>query len=208
MKDVLKGLAVKILSFVLLVAVLAAGGYLLYRHFTGKFLPKAEHEAITNVDLVREQLETTAELNTGSYLCTVVLTKSDSKKIKDWKIPFTEKNFAVSYDGTVKAGIKDLTQAKVEEDGDTIIVKLPEVEITGVEIDNSSFQVLDESNNIFNSVKLEDLNDAQIELKEEMTDKALDKGLLEIAKSNAELVIEGMLASPTDEYKIKVEWQK
>ena len=41
----------------------------------------------------------------------------------------------------MKAGIKDLTKA---QDGRTIIIKLPEVEITGAEIDNDSFRKLDE----------------------------------------------------------------
>ena len=42
------------------------------------------------------------------------------KKFRDWKIPFTEKSFIISYDGTVKAGIKDLTKAQVTQSGNTI----------------------------------------------------------------------------------------
>lgn len=77
-------------------------------------------------------------------MCTDVITQADSKKYKDWKIPFTEKSFIVQYDGTVKAGIKDLTKTQVSQKGETIIVRLPEVEITGIEIDNDSFEKLDE----------------------------------------------------------------
>ena len=73
-------------------------------------------------------------------MCTDVITQADSKKYKDWKIPFTEKSFIVQYDGTVKAGIKDLTKTQVSQKGETIIVRLPEVEITGIEIDNDSFE--------------------------------------------------------------------
>ena len=207
MKDIFKGVAIKILSIILVVVLLCGGGYLLYNHFVDSVLNKSEHETITNVEVVKEKLEATAELNTGSYLCTDVLTKSDSKKFKDWEIPFTEKSFIISYDGTVKAGIKDLTKAEVVENGDTIIVKLPEVEITGADIDNDSFQKLDESNNIFNPISVEDLNDAQKELKDKMIDRAVEKGVLDIAKSNAETVLGGMLASPTGEYEVKIEWQ-
>ena len=49
-----------------------------------------------------------------------------------------------------------------------IIIKLPDVEITGIEIDNDSFEKLDESNNIFNPITVEDLNDAQKDLKDKM----------------------------------------
>ena len=104
----------------------------------------------------------------------------------------------------MKAGIKDLTKA---QDGGTIIIKLPEVEITGAEIDNDSFRKLDESNNIFNPITIEDLNDAQKDLKEKMSDQAVEKGVLDIARINAETIISGMLASPTGEYDVKIEWQ-
>lgn len=205
MKDIFKGVAVKILSIIVIAALLCGGGYLLYNHFVK--VPEIEHETVNNVEMIKEKLETTAELNTGSYLCTDVLMRSDSKKINDWEIPLTEKSFIISYDGIVKAGIKDLTRAQVTEDGNTIIVKLPEVEITGAEIDNDSFEKLDESNNIFNPISVEDLNDAQKELREKMIDRAIEKGVLDIAKSNAETVISGMLESPTGNYDIKIEWQ-
>ena len=48
---------------------------------------------------------------------------------------------------------------------------------------------------------------AQKELKDKMIDRAVEKGVLDIAKSNAETVLGGMLASPTGEYEVKIEWQ-
>jgi len=140
-------------------------------------------------------------------LCTDVITQADSKKYKDWEIPFTEKSFIVQYDGTVKAGIKDLTKTQVSQKGETIIVRLPEVEIAGIEIDNDSFEKLDESNNIFNPITVEDLNKAQKNLKEEMYQRALEKGILDMAKSNAEEVLKGMLSGANGDYDIKFEWQ-
>lgn len=207
MKDIVKGMAVKILSIIVAAALLCGGGYILYQRFLSGMLDEAEHETVDNVEIVKEKLEAAAELNTGSYLCTDVLTRSDSKKFRDWEIPFTEKSFIISYDGTVKAGIKDLTKAQVTQSENTIIVKIPEVEITGAEIDNDSFEKLDESSSIFNPISVEDLNDAQKELKENMIERAMEKGILDMAKSNAETVISGMLASPTAEYDIKIEWQ-
>lgn len=111
----------------------------------------------------------------------------------------------MSYDGVVKAGIKDLTKAKITESKNTIIVRLPEVEITETSIDNDSFEKLDESNNIFNPISIEDLNEAQKELKEKMVDRAIEKGVLDIAESNAETIIAGMLENSNDDYEIKVE---
>lgn len=168
MKDILKGVATKILSIIVIIVLIVCGGYAAYNHLKEKIRIEIKHETSSNVEVIKEKLENIAELNTGSYLCTAVITQADSKKYKDWKIPFTEKSFIVQYDGTVKAGIKDLAKAQVSQKGEIIIVRLPEVEITGIEIDNDSFEKLDESNNIFNPITVEDLNKAQKNLKEEM----------------------------------------
>ena len=114
----------------------------------------------------------------------------------------------MQYDGIVKAGIRDLSEAQITQDRETIIIKLPAVEITGVEIDNESFEKLDESNSIFNPISIEDLNDAQNDLKGKMKESATEKGILDIAKSNAETVLFEMLSSFNGEYEVKIEWSQ
>ena len=117
------------------------------------------------------------------------------------------RTFTVQYDATVKAGIKDLTKADVIQKGKGIIVKLPKVEITGVSIDNDSFKKLDESNNLFNPINIEDLNNAQKDLKEKVIEQSKKKGVLKVTKNNAETLITGMLSSVNGDYKIKIEWK-
>ena len=140
MKDVFKGVAIKILSIIVIIAILGGVAYGGYRYMKTKAEANKGHETVNNIEVIKEKLASTAELNTYSYLCTDVITRADSKTFKDWKIPFTEKSFIVQYDGTVKAGISDLTKAQVTEEGEKIVVKLPEVEITSAEIDNDSFE--------------------------------------------------------------------
>lgn len=207
MKDIFKGVIIKVVSVILMIALIGAGGMFLYRHITNNVLGLNQHEKTNSIEVIKEKLKETSELNTGSYLCTTVVTKADSRKIKGWKIPLTQKSFTVSYDGTVKAGIKDLAKAKVTQHEKNVVVKLPEVEITSTEIDNNSFKMLDESNNIFNPISVEDLNDAQKELKKEMEKRAIEKGVLDLAKSNAEALIAEMLKSPIGAYDVKIEWQ-
>lgn len=81
------------------------------------------------------------------------------------------------------------------------------IEITDITIDNDSFKIMDESNNIFNSISIGDLNDAQKELKKKMKESAVEKGVLDIAKNNAETLLSEMLKSPTGDYDVKVEWK-
>ena len=206
MKGLLKR-AIKIISIIVIIAILCGVAYGGYKYFKAKTENNKGHETVDNVEVIKEILAASAELNTYSYICTNVVTKSDSKTFKEWKIPFTEKSFIVQYDGTVKVGIKDLTKTLVEQQGEKIIVKLPEVEITESEIDNDSFEKLDESNNIFNPITIEDLNEAQKDLKEKMINQAIDKGILEAAKENAEEIVGGMLKSTNGDYEIVIEWQ-
>ena len=146
-------------------------------------------------------------MNTNLTNNTNVVTKENSRTIKGWKIPLTRKSFVISYDGTVKAGIKNLTKAEVIPSEGNVVIKLPEIEITDITIDNDSFKIMDESNNIFNSISIDDLNDAQKELKKKMKESAVEKGVLDIAKNNAETLLSEMLKSSTGDYDVKVEWK-
>ncbi len=163
-----KGILKKIISIIITIAILFALGFIGYKYMKKKLTLEVSHVTVNNIEVIKEKLEKTAELNTGSYLFTDVITKSDAIKLKKtgWKIPFTEKSFIISYDGVIKAGIKNLNNAEIIEKDDKIIIKLPTVEITSVEIDNNSFKKLDENNSIFNPITVEDLNNAQKELKE------------------------------------------
>ena len=207
MKDIFKGVIIKVVSIIVIAGLIGLGGIFLYNYFTNNILGLNQHANSSNIQIVKEKLKETAELNTGSYLCTTVVTKEDSRTIKGWKIPLTRKSFVISYDGTVKAGIKDLTKAEVIPSEGNVVIKLPEMEITDITIDNDSFKIMDESNNIFNSISIGDLNDAQKELKKKMKESAVEKGVLDIAKNNAETLLSEMLKSPTGDYDVKVEWK-
>ena len=147
---------------------------------------QVEDNTKSTVTIIQEKLDEMAELNTGSYLCTSVLNKKDSKKFL--YIFNAERGMIISYDCTVKAGIKDLTQAEVTQEEDKVLVTLPEVEITGVEIDNDSFQKYDETDNVFNRIT--------------------EKGVLDVAEKNAEKILKELLESPDGEYTVEIQWKE
>ncbi len=122
-------------------------------------------------------------------------------------IPLTGKSFTVSYDGTVKAGIKDLRQATVEApDEKAIVVTLSAVEITAKELDQDSLEVIDDSRNIFNQNSIADFNQAQKEEEEDMEQRAVERGIVD--RANAKAVIGGMLKSPANAYDLVIRWQE
>ena len=121
----------------------------------------------------------------------------------------SEENYRL-YDETAMARLWEILWYKemgFELKEINVIIKLPEIEITDITIDNDSFKIMDESNNIFNSISIGDLNDAQKELKKKMKESAVEKGVLDIAKNNAETLLSEMLKSPTGDYDVKVEWK-
>ena len=74
MKDVLKGVTIKIVSIIVVIILVGGGSYFAYKHFTGQVKNSMEHEVVNTVEVIKEKLESAAELNTGTYLCTDVIT--------------------------------------------------------------------------------------------------------------------------------------
>lgn len=196
----------------IIIAVLA--GLIALAYF--KILPMlkndepAEPEPVVNIEILKEKLVATAEMNTAEFICTSVEEyNSGQKYIGDWKIPFTSKGFTISYEGYVKAGISDLQEAEIEkQDENTIVVILPEVEITEKYLDKDTLEIYDETHNILNQISVSDVNEAQKRIEENMVETAIERGLLETAKENTETIITMMLGSTNGEYEIIIQWQE
>ena len=144
-------------------------------------------------------LKDIGELATQAGFYTNVQMISGSREIFGINIPLTEKKYIFGYDGVIKAGI-DFADIKVVVDEMTrvITVTLPEVKVLSNEIDENSFEIFDESHNIFNTLKVDDMNTSLIALKEESEAKAIENGLLENARRNAEVLVRGFLAGAFD----------
>ena len=151
------------------------------------------------------------ELITQAGYFTTVQATTDARTLFGFDIPFTKSKYIYSYDGIVKAGL-DFSQIEVSvNDQDKIvIVKLPEVKVLDITIDNDSLKIYDESQSIFTPLHIEDLNNAQIELKEKAKETALQNNLLEQATQNAKTIISGFLSGTLDlkDYTIKFEEQE
>ena len=134
------------------------------------------------------------ELASSEYLFTNAARFTDSKQIKSWNIPFTEKSFVMKWDGAIKAGI-DLTAVTVEvkEDQSKIIVTMPKAEILSYEVFSDTAEVLDEKDNLFNSISIDDKVGFDQETEQEMKDRAVANGLLDKAQENAETLIYNLL---------------
>ena len=142
------------------------------------------------LDIIYSEIKSISELATMEYLFTDAAEFTDSKQIKTWNIPFTEKSFILKWDGVIKAGVKlDLVTIDVNQDEKKITVSVPTAEILSYQIDTDSVEVLDEKDNIFNKISVDDKIKFDAATEEAMKQRAIENGLLEKAQANAEEIL-------------------
>ena len=73
------------------------------------------------------------------------------------------------------------------------------------EVDTESFQVYHEDESIFRRITLEENNEALNNLKQQAQDDAIENGILENARANAETILKGFFGNAynLEKYKIK-----
>lgn len=149
-----------------------------------------------NLDIIHSEIKSIAELATFEYLFTDAAEFSDSKQIKNWNIPFTEKSFILRWSGEIKAGV-DLEQVNIEVDESkkTFLVTMPAAEILSYSVDSDSVEVLNEKDNIFNNISVEDKVKFDAQTEDAMKKRAIENGLLEKAQKNAEDIIARLIQS-------------
>lgn len=151
------------------------------------------------------KIEDIRELASAEYIFTNAAKFTDSKHIKNWKVPLTQKGFVQKWDGIIKAGVK-LDNIGVTVAEKTITITLPQAEILSYEIDHDSVEVLDEKNNVFNPISVDDKVDFDKETEAAMKERAIANGLLKKAQANAENIIAELLEAAipnADQYTIE-----
>ncbi len=139
------------------------------------------------------------ELATQAGYFTSVQNIRQAREFLGITIPGSQSNYVFSYDGVIRAGLdfRDIG-IRVEEPAHIIRITLPEIRILSVEIDENSFRLYNDGENIFTPLRMEDVNQAMTELKNKARETALANGILENARTNAEQIIRAFLAGCYD----------
>lgn len=147
--------------------------------------------------------EDIGELATQAAYCTEVNVTEGSRNLFGITIPFTQSKYIYSYDVTIKAGF-DFGEIQWELNGHTIEVRLPQAEVLSTEIDLDSLKVYHEEESIFRQITLTENNEALQTLQENAEQNAVENGLLDNARSNAETILTGFFGNvyDMDEYEI------
>ncbi len=147
-----------------------------------------------NIDVINTEIKDIGELATVEYLYTNATKFSDSKQAFGVDIGFTTKSIIAKWDGCIKAGVDiNEVRAELDEKNKQIIVYMPEAKILSHEIEEDSFETLDEKNGLFNAVNVDDVRLMDAEAKKEMEERALESGIITKAFQGAQRIISRLI---------------
>lgn len=157
-------------------------------------ITRGEDQPVYDSSSVFERIQNIQELSLVQYNYTGVVGFQDNKTLADIDIPFTQKFFLIKFDGLIKSGI-NLQEIELDINSETnsAVITLPEAEIMQNSIDERSLIVYDQSMNILNPIKIEDYNNAIAQEKDDMEKKAIENGILEQSKTQAEMLLTSLL---------------
>lgn len=166
--------------------------------------------AQSTITVLEKKIDEESKLNTGLYYQKSHFDSgNDYKKLFKQDLKWTKKHIAYDYDGTVEAGIKDLSKTKVEVDTNNGIIKitLPAIQITNISINSNSINNIDQTNNWLNQLSMEDFNNAYKIMEKQLEKDALNNGLIEKAQENAEKTLTRLFGDTTTGYTVEFIWE-
>ena len=147
-----------------------------------------------SADVLQDGLRDMGELATEEYYFKEVVSYSSIKQFLGLNLGLTESSYLAGYEGVIKAGI-DFTEIKVGKDDDNkiITVTLPRTRILSSEINPDSFELYSEKEGWGNPISVTDYNNSLAELVKKAETSATERGVLEKAGENAQLIIRNFI---------------
>ena len=175
------GILTKIIIILVLIMIILGAGYFV---FTKKLEPKKE----VSILVVQNQLSYCQELVTIKYRYSDILSIKKS-------LGFSKSYSIIKYSGIIRIGIPDLSLCDIEvsNDGKTLNIKLPDVEILGNDI--TSQEVFDESHSLFVPISLDDAFGEIDRAKDKTLEELVDDGIMKEARESAKKVIQQIMMS-------------
>lgn len=170
-------------------------------------------ERIT-ADSIGASFNAVAELAVEEYVYSNVGSfDKEGLVLRGFEVPFTGRNFLVSYDGVVRAGVKhaDAITAKVDNAAQQLQLTVPQVEVLSSTIDAESVVVHDQSMNPLNQVRVEDVTEFIAEQERSAKEQAVEQGLLDRASDRVEDLLESharalIAGTPLEGYEVSFMW--
>ncbi|MGN1183157.1 MAG: DUF4230 domain-containing protein [Faecalibacillus sp.] len=174
--------------------------------YAGMLFGSKNDEAEVTSTTLKNQIVEINELAVYSYDYSKVGKFSNNLTFYGWDVPLTQKSFLITFNGTIKAGV-DFKKANIKVKNKIIDISLPQCGILSHEIDESSIEVYDESNNVFNQISINDYKTFAKKEKSKTEKDAKNNGILDKANERVKDILTTYLNSLPDikdNYKINI----
>lgn len=186
-------------------AVLSTVGFVFLQHY------RPPQPTQLQPSVVFERVVEQNELVSASQRYNITEKSKDKGKVipfTDIAIPLTDNSFWYRFVGTIKASV-NLQTAKFKLKGNTITVTLDQPTISSNTPDMKESHVLEENNNVFNPIDIEQVDKFREKCVETSEQQAIKGGLFDEARENAEANITNMfVAAFGDQYEIEFRWNE
>jgi uncharacterized protein YneF (UPF0154 family) len=147
----------------------------------------------------------TQRLSTVAELSTAELEYNGLIKYQEGEIPLlTQTGYSMVYKATVKAGIKDISQTEVEVSDTEVIVRLPEITVLDVSVDEDSVEFYDQKYALLNWTDQSDGVDAIKRAEDDVRENADIASLKQTASDQSVKVVEELLKDNIGDRKLTV----
>lgn len=177
--------------------------------FVSNYNPPDEKPAFENASIVFGRIKSQNELVSVSQGYSITDKATDANTFFNlFDIPFTGNSFWYRYCGTIKAGV-NLETADIAQDGTAITIELDPAYIISNEPDMEESGVLEENNNLLNPIEVGEVDEFQRLCVERSESEAVEDGLLDDARAEAEERLTAMFfAALGEDYKVAFEWRE
>ena len=151
------------------------------------------NDKVINNTVIAERLSKISELSTIKYNYTNIIAVTNTKKFKDFYIPFSQKSFLIKYSGYIKAGV-DFKDLDIVIHKKSITITLKKSKILDHVLNNEDFFVYDEKSSMFNKLSIQDIINEISNQKSKIEADLIKTNFLDEANSNVKLLLQGILS--------------
>ncbi len=155
------------------------------------------------------KFENIGELATQCAYSTEIKVIEEARTLFKVKIPFTQSKYIYSMDFEIKAGYDFEKIFWEEKSNNKIVVTMPPLKVISNEPRTDTVKIYHEEESAFKQISLTDVMVSIDEMKNNAQRTAIENGLFDNAKQNAETLIKGFLGQKYDtkEYKIEFKYE-
>ena len=181
----------KIIIILILLCSLVGGGLFAIRYFKNSFFSPAPVVVEKKSILVEDQLLFCQELVSTKYKYSDIVASKKPAKINKFAMSY----YIIKYSGIIRFGIADMSKCtyEISEDGKTLVLTLPPVEVLGNDI--TSQEVFDEHNSMFVPITIEEVFNDIKNRQDEFLEEILSEGILEESRTYVKNVVKQFLLS-------------